>query len=51
MQAYLSKADCLRSLTQYQESITIYSQLLESKLDLEILLKRAIAYIENEQIV
>ena len=50
MQAYISKADCLRSLTQYKESISIYSEVLQVKLDLEILLKRAIAYIENEEI-
>lgn len=47
MQAYVSKADCLRSLAQYRESILIYSEVLSAKGDLEVYLKRAIAYIEN----
>ena len=28
IQAYISKADCLRNLTQFQEAINIYSQVL-----------------------
>lgn len=45
MQAYVSKADCLRSLGQFKESIIIYTQVLSINMDLETLLKRAIAYI------
>lgn len=34
IQSYISKADCLRNLTQYKEAIKIYSEVLSTKFDL-----------------
>jgi len=43
----IAKADCLRSLNQFPEAVKIYTGLLEIEWDAEVILKRAIAHIEN----
>ena len=50
LQAYISKADCLRSILDFSAAIKIYTEILNIHFSLEILLKRAITYIESSQI-
>lgn len=46
LQAYVAKADCLRSLGQFKEAIGIYTEVVgKDKPNLDILLKRAITFI------
>ena len=46
LQAYAYKADCLKAIGDYTEAIKIYTEVLGITFDEEILLKRAIAFID-----